>query len=110
MSRAAPSMTTPDTPLTLQEWEASSPQMAVLPPPTSITMTSPGPARSMASTGFAQSPSAVFTVRARPTIFVPRFTRGRMPRITPRFCMASARLGVETFARASRSSSSRYFL
>jgi len=64
-------------------------------------MTSPGFARSIASTGLAQSPSAVFTVRARPTSFVPCLIRGRSPVMTPRFCIASARLGVETFRKAS---------
>src|SRR5438309_1530000 len=49
-SRTAPSITTPATPFTRHEWLASSPQTAVGPPPTSITITSPGFARSIAST------------------------------------------------------------
>src|SRR5207244_1722204 len=89
---------------------ASSPQTAVGPPPTSITITSPGFARSIASTGFAQSPSTVFTVIARPTSFEPCLMRGTRPVITPRFCIASARFGVDTFRRASRTSASVYFL
>ena len=80
------------------------------PPPASITITSPGFARSIASTGFAQSPFAVFTVRARPTIFVPWRTWGSIPFSAPRFCIASARFGVETFRNASRTSACPYFL
>src|SRR5207253_1814306 len=109
-SRTAPSITTPATPFTRHEWLASSPQTAVGPPPTSITITSPGFARSIASTGFAQSPSTVFTVIARPTSFAPCLMRGTRPVITPRFCIASARFGVDTFRRASRTSASVYFL
>src|SRR2546422_1028400 len=109
-SRTAPSITTPATPFTRQEFEASSPQTAVGPPPTSITMTSPDFARSIASTGFAQSPSAVLTVRARPTSFVPCLIRGTRPVITPRFCIASARFGEETWRNASPTSASVYFL
>ena len=108
-SRTAPSITTPSTPFTRHELLASSPQTAVGPPPTSITITSPGVARSIASTGLAQSPSAVFTVTARPTSFVPCLIRGTSPVITPRFCIASARFGVDTLRKASRTSASVYF-
>src|SRR5256884_725472 len=109
-SRTAPSITTPATPFTRQEFDASSPQTAVGPPPTSITMTSPGFARSIASTGFAQSPSAVLTVTATPTSFVPCRIRGTRPVITPRFCIASATFGVETLRNALPTSASVYFL
>src|SRR3989304_752503 len=61
-SRTAPSIPPPDPPFTRQELLASSPQTAVGPPPASITITSPGVARSIASIGFAQSPFARFTV------------------------------------------------
>src|SRR2546426_641796 len=100
----------PETPSPWQEWLASSPPPAAAPPPASITITSPGFARSIASTGFAQSPFAVLTVSARPTIFVPWRTWGSIPFKAPRFCIASARFGVETLRNASRTSASPYRL
>lgn len=71
MSRMAPSMTTPLTPACMAELDARSPHTATGAPPTSMTTTSPGLALSTASTGFAQSPLAVWTVSALPTIFAP---------------------------------------
>ena len=56
VSRAPPQMTTPATCFWMAELVASSPQMAGATPPASMTMTSPGWAWSMASTGLAQSP------------------------------------------------------
>ncbi len=103
-------MTTPTTPLVRQLHAASSPNTAMSLPPASITRTSPGEARSIASTGLHQSPLVVCTVSARPTIFVPGAMRGTMFFITPNLCMASAMLHVEVLENASNSSSAPNFL
>ena len=62
VSRIAPSITMPWSPLWIEECVASSPQIAGGELPASTTITSPGAAWSMASTGLAQSPGAVRTV------------------------------------------------
>ena len=60
----------------------------------------------MASTGFAQSPSRVTTVTARPTILTDRsFRWATIPCIAPCRWSASVTFGLETLRNASRISS-----
>src|SRR5207245_10114731 len=66
--------------------------------------------RAVAPTRCARAPCAAATVAARRTTFVPGVRRGTRPLVTPRFCIASARLGVETLLNASPTSASAYFL
>ena len=105
MSRIAPSMTIPASFRWRHDSLASSPQMAGPWPQASTMMTSPGFATSMASTGLAQSPGNVRTVTAGPMIFLPGVWSW-IPGRSPDRCIASERLGVETFSRIARISAS----
>ncbi len=105
-SLTAPSITMPTIPRFLAEWVASSPQGAICVPPSLLmTRTSPGLARSIASTGFAQSPAMVLTVTAWPTAFV-RPQMETIPVMAPFRCMASVTFGAETASSSWRMAAS----
>ena len=74
-----------------------------------MTITSPGLAMSIASTGFAQSPAIVWTVTAFPAIFTFPQTE-KISLIAPFRCMASLIFGVDTDSKISLISSSGFFL